>query len=158
MIHVLGELFGWPYGIVVGNLIASVLWATPALLHLHAKLNAQHGERIAQAARHHQQVLQAISAGREQPGRLPAAAVSRGMGKENRVRRRARRDAGRVIAWLRSPEGENWDSRRIGVVHRHTGEDGMFASVLRDPVGAGRQARWPEPFGGHDLDKRPEWL
>ena len=57
MRHVLSELFGWPNGIVVGNLIASAIWAAPALWHLHRKLDAQHAERIAQAARHHAEVL-----------------------------------------------------------------------------------------------------
>jgi hypothetical protein len=42
--HVLGELFGWPDGIVVGNLIASALWAAPALWHLHRKINRNHRE------------------------------------------------------------------------------------------------------------------
>lgn len=42
--HVLGEMFSWPGGIVVGNLIASVIWAAPALLHLHRKLNRHHEE------------------------------------------------------------------------------------------------------------------
>lgn len=71
MIHVLGELFGWPAGIVVGNLIASALWAAPAAWHLHAKLNAQHRERLSQAARHHEQVLAAIAEQRKRPGSLP---------------------------------------------------------------------------------------
>jgi hypothetical protein len=44
--HVLWELFYWPGGIVVGNLIASALWAGPALVHLHVKLNRQHAERM----------------------------------------------------------------------------------------------------------------
>jgi hypothetical protein len=60
MIHFLWTLFGWPQGIVVGNLIASVLWAAPALLHLHRKLDRQHTERLAQAARHHQAILHAL--------------------------------------------------------------------------------------------------
>lgn len=40
--NVLKELFQWPEGIVVGNLIASVMWATPTFLHMHHKLNKQH--------------------------------------------------------------------------------------------------------------------
>lgn len=28
-------LFAWPQGIVVGNLIASFIWAAPAFIHLH---------------------------------------------------------------------------------------------------------------------------
>ena len=40
--HIFHELFSWPNGIVVGNLIASALWATPALIHLHRKLDRHH--------------------------------------------------------------------------------------------------------------------
>lgn len=47
--HILYEMFSWPQGIVVGNLIASVLWATPALIHLHRKLDRHHREQM----RHH---------------------------------------------------------------------------------------------------------
>jgi len=39
---ILKTLFQWPYGIVVGNLIASAMWATPAFLHLHHKINRNH--------------------------------------------------------------------------------------------------------------------
>lgn len=35
----IGAFFHWLYVNVVGNLTASVLWAAPALLHLHWKLN-----------------------------------------------------------------------------------------------------------------------
>lgn len=42
--HVLWQLFNWPNGIVVGNLIASLLWAAPAFIHLHRKLNRHHRE------------------------------------------------------------------------------------------------------------------
>jgi len=44
---ILRTLFAWPNGIVVGNLIASALWATPALLHLHWRMNKHHRERMA---------------------------------------------------------------------------------------------------------------
>lgn len=44
--HVFYELFSWPAGIVVGNLIASAIWATPALIHLHRKLSKQHQEHM----------------------------------------------------------------------------------------------------------------
>jgi hypothetical protein len=40
--HVIGELFSWPDGIVVGNLIASALWAGPALLHLDRRMRKRH--------------------------------------------------------------------------------------------------------------------
>lgn len=46
MTRVLGEMFSWPNGIVVGNLIASALWATPALIHLHTKINRHHREAM----------------------------------------------------------------------------------------------------------------
>lgn len=39
-------LIRWPDGIVLGNLIASAIWATPALIHLHLKLNRQHKEHM----------------------------------------------------------------------------------------------------------------
>lgn len=42
MAHILYELFWWPGGIVVGNLIASLMWATPTHLWLHRKLNRHH--------------------------------------------------------------------------------------------------------------------
>lgn len=46
---ILGVLFAWPDGIVVGNLIASAMWAAPAMLHLHRRIAA--GERHAAASR-----------------------------------------------------------------------------------------------------------
>lgn len=50
---IIPEMFSWPDGIVVGNLIASAMWAAPALVHLHKKLDAQHAEHMAQMARLH---------------------------------------------------------------------------------------------------------
>jgi hypothetical protein len=47
----LSTLFAWPNGIVVGNLIASALWATPALIGLHRKLDRHHAAHMAAAAR-----------------------------------------------------------------------------------------------------------
>jgi hypothetical protein len=47
MTDVLKTLFSWPNGIVLGNLIASALWATPALIHQHRKLNRHHEEHLA---------------------------------------------------------------------------------------------------------------
>lgn len=35
MIHFIATLFSWPNGIVVGNLIASALWALPAFITHH---------------------------------------------------------------------------------------------------------------------------
>lgn len=49
--HLINELFSWPSGIVVGNLIASALWAAPALLHLHRKLERHHREQLRAIAR-----------------------------------------------------------------------------------------------------------
>lgn len=39
-------IWHWLYANVVGNLTASALWAAPALLHLHRKLNRQHDQVI----------------------------------------------------------------------------------------------------------------
>ena len=50
MAGVLLILFAWPNGIVVGNLIASAIWAAPALWHLHRKLERHHREQLAAAA------------------------------------------------------------------------------------------------------------
>lgn len=50
---------------VLGNLAASLLWATPALVHLHRKLDRQHGERLAQAERHHNALMGAVGHLRE---------------------------------------------------------------------------------------------
>ena len=44
---ILRTLFHWPDGIVVGNLIASALWAAPAFAHLHCKLRRHHAELLA---------------------------------------------------------------------------------------------------------------
>lgn len=44
MISFLRTLFAWPQGIVVGNLIASALWAAPALGHLHWLQARRHRE------------------------------------------------------------------------------------------------------------------
>jgi hypothetical protein len=46
MTSVLKTMFSWPNGIVLGNLIASALWATPALIHLHRKIDRHHRERL----------------------------------------------------------------------------------------------------------------
>jgi hypothetical protein len=42
MLHFLSILFSWPNGIVVGNLIASALWAGPALFHLDRRMKQRH--------------------------------------------------------------------------------------------------------------------
>lgn len=53
---------------VAGNLVASVLWAFPALWHLHRKLNRQHAERMVQAARHHKEQMAALRGDRPGDG------------------------------------------------------------------------------------------
>ena len=44
--NVLLTLFSWPNGIVVGNLIASALWAIPAILHLDRLMRRHHKEHM----------------------------------------------------------------------------------------------------------------
>lgn len=39
-------LFSWPDGIVVGNLIASLMWLPTALIHLDRRAQARHEELI----------------------------------------------------------------------------------------------------------------
>jgi hypothetical protein len=38
-VSVLLYYFGWPDGAVYSNLLASAIWAAPALWHLHRKLD-----------------------------------------------------------------------------------------------------------------------
>jgi hypothetical protein len=58
---------------------------------------------------------------------------------------------GKVIRWLRSPEGEAWSQERIGCwLERHFGDAGVFASVLRDGSN-GALASWPDPGSAYDL-------
>jgi hypothetical protein len=57
--HFLWILFMWPNGIVLGNLLASVLWALPVLLHLDRLLRRHHRERLEQGERHHRERLAA---------------------------------------------------------------------------------------------------
>jgi hypothetical protein len=54
--------FGWPAGGVWSNLVASLIWATPAGIALARKLRRQHAERMSQAERHHvEQMAQATA-------------------------------------------------------------------------------------------------
>lgn len=48
--HFLWILFNWPNGIVVGNLIASLIWGVPSMWHLHRKINRHHRWHIAKDA------------------------------------------------------------------------------------------------------------
>ncbi len=58
--HVLWEIFNWPAGIIVGNLLASVVWS--ALFEW--RLRKHHGKTIsimnAKLAEHHEKILQAV--------------------------------------------------------------------------------------------------
>jgi len=60
--HILQVLFEWPNGIVVGNLIAAVIWAPlgalAAVLHLDKLAKKHHAERMAQVHETHQLVQQ----------------------------------------------------------------------------------------------------
>lgn len=67
---------------VIGNLAASLILGTPALWHLHRKLNRQHTERLARADKHHGEVLSAIRAA------SPATAAGVQAGPRRRRRRR----------------------------------------------------------------------
>ena len=42
---------------VIGNIVASIIWALPPFVALRRKLIAHHVQALAQAARHHQEVL-----------------------------------------------------------------------------------------------------
>lgn len=50
---------------VLGNLAASLMWATPALIHLHRKLDRLHAERMAQGVAHHEKVMAAVGESRK---------------------------------------------------------------------------------------------
>jgi hypothetical protein len=50
-------LFRWPDGIVVGNLIASALWAIPAVIHLDRLAKKHHRIHMATLERHHREVM-----------------------------------------------------------------------------------------------------
>lgn len=48
---------------VIGNLVASVIWATPVFLNLHRKLNARHLELMeahSKLLESHRQILEAV--------------------------------------------------------------------------------------------------
>lgn len=50
-------LFKWPDGIVVGNLIASALWAVPAIVHLDRLAKKHHRIHMATIERHHKEAI-----------------------------------------------------------------------------------------------------
>lgn len=63
--HLLATLFSWPNGIVVGNLIASAIWAPIGIIHLDRLMRRHHAQQIAQAARHHREHMRHL-AGKKQ--------------------------------------------------------------------------------------------
>jgi hypothetical protein len=60
-------VLAWPGGIIVGNLLASVVWAAPAMVHLHRKMERHHAERM-KALAGHAEDLAAIRRHLEAPG------------------------------------------------------------------------------------------
>lgn len=69
----------------------------------------------------------------------------------------------RVIAWLRSPEGEAWSVSRAGDVERFgmpagfyfdEEDDGVFGTVtpISELGDESHETRWPEPIDVYDLD------
>lgn len=64
MISIIRDLISWPDGIIVGNLIASALWAAPTFLHMHRKLNRQHAEHLHHIRKIHEH-LESVSATRK---------------------------------------------------------------------------------------------
>lgn len=52
-----------------GNLVAAVIWAAPALVQLHRKLDRQHAERMGLARRQHAEQMTALGA--QPPAREP---------------------------------------------------------------------------------------
>ncbi len=59
--HFIKTLFHWPDGIVVGNLIASALWAIPAILHLDRLAKKHHREHMAKLDKHHESLKEHIA-------------------------------------------------------------------------------------------------
>ncbi len=49
--HILWIMFNWPNGIVLGNLLASMIWGIPALTRIHSKLNKHHQVQLAMIRR-----------------------------------------------------------------------------------------------------------
>ena len=58
---VLRTLFSWPNGIVVGNLIASAIWAPIGIIHLDRLMRRHHAQQLAQAAHHHREHLEHLT-------------------------------------------------------------------------------------------------
>lgn len=47
LILVLWQLFSWPNGVLVGNLLASIVWQPAFFWHLYRKMNQHHDEVVA---------------------------------------------------------------------------------------------------------------
>jgi hypothetical protein len=56
-----------------------------------------------------------------------------------------------IIAWLRTPEGEQWSDQRLRSGLAYWG-DGAFGDVIPDSWGESAAARWPEPLPFCELD------
>ena len=59
----------------------------------------------------------------------------------------------RVIAWLRSPAGEQWSEERTGELECHVWDSGVFVDVIPDSYGEYAAASWPVPLKDDDLDR-----
>jgi hypothetical protein len=60
MIGFLHTLFSWPNGIVVGNLLASAIWAPIGIIHLDHLMRRHHREHISLMHRHHREHMEAL--------------------------------------------------------------------------------------------------
>ena len=58
--HILSTMFSWPNGIVVGNLLASAIWAPVGIIHLDRLMRRHHREHLALVIRHHREHLAAL--------------------------------------------------------------------------------------------------
>lgn len=56
MVGIFRDLLSWPDGIIVGNLIASAVWATPTFIHLHHKMNKHHHAHIEHINKLHRKI------------------------------------------------------------------------------------------------------
>ena len=56
--HILSTLLRWPDGIILGNLLASLVWAIPGFIHLDRLAKRHHAERMQQARETHRLVKQ----------------------------------------------------------------------------------------------------
>lgn len=60
MINFLHTLFSWPNGIVVGNLIASAIWAPIGIIHLDRLARKHHAEHMTLLRKHHHEQMEAL--------------------------------------------------------------------------------------------------